>query len=446
MPVHPDRVGGLTAHLLRSSDVAYLREALKNTSFPMLTTLTVSHDDSDSTSSSGATLSPPPVFDLSHLRLPFLSSISMSHASMALTPALASQLRFLEMKSDTAGASHQLPLEPFLAALGSFSQLQKLSLIRCFAAPRPGGSPPSVVPAARPSLSASRLLDVAIEDYPSSIGRIMSELAVPSSANVVLRGNARGATVGLCWSSFLAMLPSNLQRMHILRACESIEVTVTHSMCRVYGSMVKGGDHTPPGVTLELELDTDLCHTQGHAAYPAAQAARRQLLSSLLRSLEQIFLTTTVSYLKIHGPVSAIVANDWITSLFPLHNLRHLVVVDEYLVEFPDRLLDCLRATPVLPPDAPPLCPALDSLELYGDIKFEEEGTTQLELLVSALQWRMQNEGITTLRILKVGLFSTVALPVQALEHYRREFYRLTLKSGCSLEVKVSPLHSRTHA
>ncbi|EIW65164.1 uncharacterized protein TRAVEDRAFT_42542 [Trametes versicolor FP-101664 SS1] len=413
----------------------------------MLTTLTVSHDDSDSTSSSGATLSPPPVFDLSHLRLPFISSISMSHASMALTPALASQLCFLEMKSGIVGASHQLPLEPFLAALGSFSQLQKLSLIRCFAAPRPGGPPPDVVPAARSPLSASRLTDVVIEDYPSSIGRIMSELDVPSSANVVLRGNARGATVELCRLSFLAMLPHNLHRMQILRACESIEVTVTHRMCRVYGSMAKGGDHTPPGVTLELELDTGLCHTQGHAAYPAAQTARKQLLSSLLRSLEEIFLMTeTITYLKIHGPVGAIIADDWITSLFPLHNLRHLVVVDEYLVEFPDRLLDCLRARPVLPPDAPPLCPALDSLELYGDIKFEEEGTTQLELLVSALQWRMQNEGITTLRILKVGLFSTVALPVQALEHYRREFYRLTLKSGCSLEVKVSPLHSRTHA
>ncbi|OJT12884.1 hypothetical protein TRAPUB_10581 [Trametes pubescens] len=410
---------------------------------PKLTTLNVSHDDSASTGSFGTAGSPPPVFDLSHLRFPSLSSIRMSHASTTPTPALASQLRFLEMKSGIAGASLQLPLEPFLATLGSFAQLQKLSLTRCFAAPNDRST--GVPPVARPPLIASRLTDLAIEDYPSSIGRIMSELVVPSSTNVFLRGNARGATVALCWSSFRAMLPHDLQRMDILSACKSIEVTVTRRACRVYGSTKGGGDHTSPGMTLELE--TDFCHTQDHAAHPNAPTARRYILSFLLSALEEIFPSSkTVTYLKIHGPVGAVAADDWINALSPLDNLRHLIVDDEYLVEFPDRLLDCLRAQPVEPRGSPPLCPSLDSLELYGDLDFEEEGMAQLERIIATLQWRRQNEGITTLRVLNVELFSTVALPVQALEHYRREFYRLTFKSGCFLEVRVSPLHGRTRA
>lgn len=452
----PDRVDQLTADPLRSSGTPYMRELLRTANLPALTTLVV-HYEEDAVDPSGAPARREfPVFNLpsdSQSRFPSLSSIKMINGWMRWSPALASQVRVLELGTSVEEVFLGLPVDSWLECLGNFSRIEELSLTRCFA---PHVGPPGGVTAsARRPLDASRLRLLEIEDHPVAIGIIMSALIVPTSATVHLCGIVREASPEQCGGAILVMLPRDKSRLPILHSCKGVEVAVQDKECQIiayaqegHSSESESGARYPdqPSPRLLLTLHTNLCNP----AFDTAQETRLSLFTVILSMFKYMFSDAKdVTLLKVCGPTGDYDTIDqrcWADALIPFPGLRHLIADDEHFTSFPGTLVDALMMFyAALPhPAAPVICLELDTLALYGDIEDEVEGAALLDRIIACLEWRRERGGPTTLQSLKIGLYSPAAISEEFLAHYRRKFYRLAM--NCSLKVDVTdhPIYDRS--
>lgn len=135
--VQVDCVETFVALHMRSHEVSQMRALFGQARMPKLTTILVDYKPEDDTAS-GAAGATPMVLDIALDRFPALEYIALTDAAAALTPSLASPLRYLTMGIDeSTGSQFRLPLAPFLDCLASFSRLEILRIRECFAAPTP---------------------------------------------------------------------------------------------------------------------------------------------------------------------------------------------------------------------------------------------------------------------------------------------------------------------
>lgn len=436
----PDRVVDLTAKHLRSSDANYVSALLRDASMPKLTTLIVNHKVP--TPTSGDPFFLPPMFKLPSDQFPSLTSIKMSYAAIVFPPSLASQLHVLHIDSGIAKVPLGLSLSPFLECLWSFSCIEDLRLIRCFAPPTVNPSAPQgLLASARRPLNASQLQNLEIEDHPSNIGRIMTELNVPASALVTLSGTVHGASPKQCGWAIQAMLPHDRARLPMLCSIQAIVVSVISYRCEVNAYMreedTRSQSHFLFLSGLRLRLLTDICDDKDHYLGPSPDA-RLSLFSTLLSGLKHMFMDTRgVTYLKIDAPggFETIAEGAWVDTLARFPNLRHLVAHDEDFREYPKPLLNALcgpQGRSVA--RAQLLCPEIHSFELCaGEIDVMDSdsdnehrpGVAQLNHIVACLESRRNNGGPSTLHLLTVEISSSVDVPKQLFARYRGEFKRL---------------------
>lgn len=429
--VQVDCVETFVALHMRSHEVSQMRALFGQARMPKLTTILVDYKPEDDTAS-GAAGATPMVLDIALDRFPALEYIALTDAAAALTPSLASPLRYLTMGNDeSTGSQLRLPLAPFLDCLASFSRLEILRIRECFAAPNP---PPLGGPGARPVQLP--LKDVVIADYPSNTGRIISRLSIPSSAKIYLRGEVRGASLQQYCSAFMAMLPRDIKTcLPALCSVANIEVLCNSQECYILGapdvSNQSDDDHQ-----ITLQLSTDLLRDSDEDD-AAAQAARGALLHTMLQNIVSIFPgTPAASRLKVFGPVDYIPLGVWHSVLRQFPSLRRLMVDDATLRHFPYALLDALHS-PLPPTNQTVICPKLEQLEIYGDCGEDEGGEEgdPLRALFECLQWRMMHSGGGILRKLDVLLFSDTMLEDERFERYRARLAPLALDCEVAYQV-----------
>ncbi|KAI8982854.1 hypothetical protein BD414DRAFT_371820, partial [Trametes punicea] len=303
--------------------------------------------------------------ELTAAKFASLRSLVLDRACALLTPPLASHLLRLIMKNEH-DVTQRLPLALFLDCISSFKCLEELELRNCFA------SFPNDNCHSRTQLLRSRLASVKIEDRPSNISLILSSMFIPVYADVRLVGDLRGVeSTQKRFAGFSMMLPIDKRCLPILQRISHLDVYHLPEACYITGK-------TDSGNLLDLELITEAVDQ------PSLKPARGELFEMMVRNVRDLFPDSPVESLRLVGDVSYVPLTTWSTSLSRFRRLRELEVDDVDLRASPSDVIAALMTSYPTTLGDVPVCPALESLTLYGDI----ESLDVLAAILKCLEWR----------------------------------------------------------
>ncbi|KAI0780429.1 hypothetical protein BD413DRAFT_607733 [Trametes elegans] len=397
----------LKAFALPPSVVAIVRKLLE-AEMPVLEDLSIEFAQPDKPDQ--ASTNTPMTFSLPPSRFPALRSLVLQGSSACLVPPLVLHLRRLIMGGEYS-LLQNLSLSAFLDCLSSFKCMEELELTNCFA--------PSKTRDLRRPYSASHLVSVTIEDYPSNIHQLVSALILPAKGTVVLKGNLRGSTVQECWAAFSGMLPVDSRSLPVLRDITHIDVYHPPEQCYMTGK-------TECGDILDLEVVTDALNE------PSLRRTRGELFEMMVRGARDIFPAAPVLSLAFLGHVDCVPAASWVAGLAGFHQLRNLDVDDvELRTELREVFAALKTPSPISAPQ--PLCPLLENLSLYGDI----QSLDLLDALWQCLKWRRIHwQGSSPpLRAVFAEFFCDKLLPAPLVDHFEEKLSALVEK--CVLDVTV---------
>ncbi|KAJ8483073.1 hypothetical protein ONZ51_g4940 [Trametes cubensis] len=384
-------------------------QAFLKATMPRLEQLRVSVDNP---ADDGQTHQVPEPIDLPPTRFPALRTVVLEGVGTSIGPAVASRLWRLVITNKPN--KHQgLALLPFINCISHFKCLEELKLTNCFALATVDGC------RAREPFAATRLMSVTIEDHPPIISRILSALIIPARARVQLVGNMRGATPEQCFTAFSAMLPDDKRCLPVLQNLSSLDVYHPPEGC-YFAAKTESGD------VLDLEVTTDALDK------PSLKPIRGELFKRMVHGVRGIFPDSPLERLVFVGDVGYVPAEIWASSLALFPRLRELEVDDVELRASPSEVISALMKPSSMQPGAPPICPQLESLALYGDIS----AISLLGDLYKCLSWRQERGGgKTRLRKLAVELYCDNDMSGPLLEKYEVALARVAEKKSVELIV-----------
>ncbi|KAL7283777.1 hypothetical protein ACG7TL_003214 [Trametes sanguinea] len=344
-------------------------------------------------------------FELPPAKYPALRSLVLDNSAALVTPSLVSHLWRLVIKGGV-GFTQRLPLAPFLDCMSSFKCLEELVIENCFSPPVEG-----LYRASRSVLAKSRIIDVSLEDHPATISQILSSVVLPSNGTVRLIGNLRGVSSPQeCFAAFKAMFPNDRRCLPILQRLVRVDVYHAPEACYM---MAKSEDED----LFDLELITDALHI------PSLKSVRGELFELMVRGVREVFIDSPIERLSFLGDIDYVPRTTWISCLSQFPRLHELEVDDVDLRASPEEVVAALHtSTTSATLGTRPICAALDSLEIYGDLP----SVNLFGTIHECLAWRkQQNSKATILRNLRLSLYSDIPVSFDLFARYKQDISQL---------------------